>query len=140
MRFYLGTHETGWLARLDIPLFVSRQRLIRRSTLPVASAPWALDSGSFSQVAAHGRFTFTAAQYATDVRRYADEIGGLEWAAPMDWMCEAPALASTGLTIPDHQRLTVDNYLTLRYLAADLPIIPVLQGQTLDDYQRCADL
>jgi hypothetical protein len=74
------------------------------------------------------------------VRRYRDEIGNLQWAAPMDWMCERPMLAKTGLVLAVHQVLTVTNYLTLRDLDADLPFIPVLQGQTLDDYQRCADL
>jgi len=66
-------------------------------------------------------------------------IGGLAWAAPQDWMCEAGMLAKTGLKIADHQRLTLDNYLELRGLAPDLPIVPVLQGWTLDDYLRHAD-
>jgi hypothetical protein len=143
MRFFLGTHETSWLAKpalANVPLFVSRERLIKRKSLPRATGPWSLDSGGFSQVAAHGRFTFTEAQYVAEVRRYRDEIGNLEWAAPMDWMCEAPMLAKTGLTVADHQWLTVVNYLELRRLAPGLPFIPVLQGQTLDDYQRCADL
>jgi hypothetical protein len=123
-----------------VPLFVSRERLIKRKSLPRAAGPWSLDSGGFSQVATHGRFTFTAEQYVHDVRRYRDEIGQLQWAAPMDWMCEAPMLAKTGLTVADHQRRTVDNYLELTTLDPTLPFIPVLQGQTLSDYHRCADL
>jgi hypothetical protein len=39
-----------------------------------------------------------------------------------------------------HQRHTVDDYLELKRLAPDLPIIPVLQGWTLEQYQRCADM
>lgn len=128
------------MTRTDVPLFVSRQRLVRRKKLPRATAPWSLDSGGFSQVAANGRFTFTAEEYVRDVRRYRDEIGNLQWAAPMDWMCESPMLAKSGLTIAEHQRLTVTNFLDLRFLADDLPFVPVLQGQTLDDYRRCADL
>lgn len=143
MRFYLGTHEVSWLERPDlatVPLFVSHKRLTRRVSLPVATGAWALDSGGFSEIAKHGEFTFTEAQYVAAVRRYRDEIGGMQWAAPMDWMCETPMLARTGLTVANHQRRTVDNYLTLRHLADDLPFVPVLQGHTLDDYQRCADL
>jgi len=34
----------------------------------------------------------------------------------------------------------VDNLICLRDLAPDLPIIPVLQGWTVADYLRCADL
>lgn len=39
-----------------------------------------------------------------------------------------------------HQRYTVEDYLELTRLAPDLPIIPVLQGWTLQQYQRCADM
>jgi hypothetical protein len=74
------------------------------------------------------------------VRRYRDEIGSLEWAAPMDWMCEPFMLAKTGLTIAVHQARTVANYVELRDLAPDLPFIPVLQGWCLGDYVRCAEM
>ena len=67
------------------------------------------------------------------VRRYRDEIGGLEWAAPMDWMCEPFMLAKTGLTVAEHQARTVANYLELRSLAPELPFVPVLQGWSLDN-------
>jgi hypothetical protein len=55
-------------------------------------------------------------------------------------MCEPFMLAKTGKTVAQHQRLTVDNFLTLRNDAPDLPIIPVLQGWEHDDYVRCVDL
>jgi hypothetical protein len=54
-------------------------------------------------------------------------------------MCEPAILAKTGLTLVEHQRRTVDNYLRLRDLAPDLPIIPVVQGWTVDDYLRIVD-
>lgn len=34
MRFFLGTHHPAWLARTDVPLFVSHHRLAGRRTLP----------------------------------------------------------------------------------------------------------
>src|SRR5262249_10265542 len=71
---------------------------------------------------------------------YRDEIGGLRWAAPQDFMCEPYVLAKTGLTIAEHQRRTVASFLDLRDRAPDLPFIPVLQGWTLDDYRRCIEL
>ena len=68
------------------------------------------------------------------VRRYRDEIGRLEWAAPIDWMCEPFMLAKTGLAIAVHQAHTVANYLELRSLVPELPFVPVLQGWSRDDY------
>ena len=87
----------------------------------------------------HGRWQLTVGQYVANVRRYTREVGGLEWAAPMDWMCEPAMLARTGLTVAEHQARTVANYLELRAAALELPFIPVLQGWTLDDYLACVD-
>ncbi len=55
-------------------------------------------------------------------------------------MCEPFIIERTGLCVREHQERTVANYLDLRRLAPDLPFIPVLQGWTLADYLRCADL
>lgn len=88
----------------------------------------------------HGGWTTDARAYAADVRRYRDDIGGLAWAAPQDWMCEAIMLARTGLSVAEHQRRTVTNFLELRSIAPDLPFVPVLQGWTIGDYWRCAEL
>jgi hypothetical protein len=141
--FHLGTHEPSWLARVDVPLFVSHRRLCRRPyRLPRASTPWALDSGAFSEIAMFGRFTTTPTEYIAAVRSYRDEVGSLMWAAPQDHMCEPFVLARSEIadTVDDAQRWTVDNLLTLRTLDAALPIVPVLQGLTLDDYRRHADM
>jgi hypothetical protein len=140
MRFYLGTHETGWL-RLGIgPLFVSHRRLARCATLPRAAAGWALDSGGYSELQLHGRWLTSVDQYIEATRRYAQEIGRLEFAFSMDWMCEPATLARTGLTVKEHQRRTVANFVELRQRAPDLPFAPVLQGWRLTDYERCAAL
>jgi hypothetical protein len=138
-RFYLGTHEPAWLERTDAPLFVSHRRLAQRRRLPRAAGAWALDSGGFTELAMHGGWSTSPATYAAAVRRYRDEIGGLAWAAPQDWMCEPSILARTGLTVERHQERTVANLVDLRELAPDLPIVPVLQGWTLADYHRCVD-
>jgi hypothetical protein len=140
LTFYLGTHEPGWLARLAVPLCVSRTRLQHRKTLPRAIIPWMLDSGSFTELERHREHTMTPAGYAAFVRRCRDQIGQLAWAAPQDWMCEPFMLARTGLTVAGHQQRTVENYLELRMAGDGLPIRPVLQGWTRDDYLRCVDL
>lgn len=141
MRFYLGTHQPSWLARdLGVPMLVSHRRLAGRRTLPRATSAWALDSGGFTELSLHGRWRTDPTAYVAAVRRYAEEIGNLDWAAPQDWMTEDTVRARTGLSVRAHQRRTVTNYLRLRELAPDLPIIPVLQGQSITDYHRCADL
>jgi hypothetical protein len=138
--FYLGVHMPNWLEQVNFPLFISRTRLANHKTLPRAAAPWALDSGGFTQLNLMGQWNISPARYIREVRRYTQEIGHLEWAAPMDWMCEPWIIAKTGLSITEHQRRTVDNYLTLRAAAPDLPFIPVLQGWSMADYLQCADM
>lgn len=141
MKFFLGAHQPIWLTRVpNIPLLVSHRRLGHRRTLPRAITEWALDSGGFTELQLHGRWETNEKDYVRAVRRYADEIGNLTWAAPQDWMCEPHILKRTGLTVREHQRRTVRNLVRLRDLAPELAWVPTLQGWTLPDYQRCADL
>lgn len=139
--FFLGAHHPTWLKKPEYegPFFVSRTSLERYKTLPVSQHDWAMDSGGFTQLHKHGQWTITAKDYATFVQRCFDEIGKLQWAAPQDWMCEETALKKSGLTVKEHQRLTIENFLELRELLGEL-IIPVLQGWEHDDYLICCDL
>ncbi|MFF0144117.1 deazapurine DNA modification protein DpdA family protein [Amycolatopsis sulphurea] len=66
--------------------------------------------------------------------------GSCHNAVEQDWMCEPHILKRTGLTIREHQRRTVRNLVRLRDLAPELRWLPTLQGWTLSDYARCADL
>jgi hypothetical protein len=148
--FLLGTHQPGWLGKAGVPLFVSDPRLRVFKTLPRAVAPWALDSGGFSELQYHGRWTVTPQQYAARVRRYRDQIGALLWAAPQDWMCEPAVIhggrfgpltfVGTRLSVEEHQQRTVENFAQLRQIAPDLPFIPVIQGYVRAEYEHCADL
>lgn len=136
----MGIPEPAWLAWTGgVPVFVSHIRLRRRVNMPVAEGPWALDSGGFTELGRHGRWTIEPEEYVEAVYRYR-EAGGLQWASPQDWMCEEVMLAKTGKTVREHQELTVANYLELITLAPDLPFIPVLQGWKIGDYHRCVDL
>ncbi|QDH91686.1 queuine tRNA-ribosyltransferase [Mycobacterium phage Phrappuccino] len=142
---YLGTHMVNWLGTAGVPLFVSHRRLSRQKALPVAAAPWALDSGGFSELSMFGAWRTTAAEYVAAVNRYDQFIGQLEWAAPMDWMCEPDMIARTGLSVLEHQRRTVANYVELHALWGDVsdeqcPFMPVLQGYAVEDYLRCMDM
>lgn len=170
MRFMLGTHMANWLwdddPRLDgVTLFISRNRLSKRRTpFPAARRDWALDSGGFTELKDHGGWRTTPEEYAAEVRRYRDQLGRLLWAAPQDWMCEpwvifggthngqefAGTQEARGINpgetddlaaaVRVHQKFTIQNYLELQRVAPDLPWIPVLQGWTLEDYERCAQM
>jgi hypothetical protein len=138
MQFWLGAHMPVWLTRTDVPLFVSHRRLAMYKNMPRALGPWALDSGGFSEISMYGEWRTSPDDYVRAVRRYADEVGNLAWAAPQDWMCEPPMLAKTGLTVVAHQQLTIRSYLELR--DTGLPFVPVLQGWAIDDYQRHVEM
>jgi hypothetical protein len=137
-----GPGPTIWLGgdvnafAWGVPLMVSYGRLRHARTLPIATAPWVIDSRGFNEIAEHGRWTIDPAQYVTDLRRYRDEIGHLVWAAPQDWPAAAPMLQRTGLTEQDHQERTTASVLELRALAPDLPIVTVVTGTTAAGYLR----
>ena len=142
--FWLGTHRPGWAwSDRDAvgrpippgPLFISAAELRRRkSPFPRARVPVAIDSGGFTEVTQRGGWTVPPGEYVELVRRASAQLGTVAWAAIQDWMCEDIALASTGLTIADHQRLTIESYLELTELAPDVRWLPVLQGRSVGDY------
>lgn len=137
LRFFLGSHMPHWLRAAEFPLFVSHRRLAGYRRLPKAQCNWALDSGGFSELALYGKWRTTVPEYIDAVNRYDAEVGRMLWAAPMDWMCEPQMLANTGLSVAEHQVRTVENFCEL---AEEIPVIPVLQGWTLDDYLYCITL
>lgn len=145
MRFYLGTHKPKWLADSTVPLFVSRRTLCEMRELPRAAAGWALDSGGFSELQMYGEWVTHPMTYSTEVRKYHDRIGRLDWAAIQDWMCEDIVIKGgvtkrgvrfkgTGFCVKEHQRRTIGSWDLLRQLAPDMPWVPVIQGQHPDDY------
>lgn len=140
MTFYLGTCNVLWLETPGAPLFVSASRFAGKKKLPRAACDWALDSGAFSHVNKHGGWTTSAREYAAEVRRISAGVGRMRWAAIQDWMCEKEVLEKTGLTVEEHQRLTVKSYHDLTREAPEIPWLPVLQGHTLRDYVACLDL
>ncbi len=150
MRFYLTTHKRHWVRLTDVPLFLKSEHFVNAAKLDPARGPYAVDSGGFSELQRHGRWTRTPRQYIEDLRRIWECVGPYDWAAPQDWMCEDLIIhggkagpltfAGTHLSVPEHQRRTVANFLELRSLAPDLRIAPVLQGRTVADYERCAEL
>jgi hypothetical protein len=63
----------------------------------------------------------------------------MELAVTQDYMCEPSMVAKTGLSVAEHQCLTIERYDRLLGLT-DAPIMPVLQGYYADDYLRHLDM
>ena len=139
MKFYIGTHVLNHLERTDVPLFVSRRVFDKRKSPLKSTTEWCLDSGGFSELKINGGWDMTAKDYLNRVSK-ANRTPGLTWAAQQDWMCEPVMVEKTGLTVREHQKRTVDNFLELRSLNSDVSITPVLQGYKLDEYKECFEL
>lgn len=152
LQLYLGCHRPTWTDQSDVPLFVSMSTIADRRD-PWFRGPWALDSGGFTELQRHGEWRDHPQTYGARVARLIAAGLRPDFVAPQDWMCEpivreggtAPNgwhFAGTGLTVRDHQELTVDNLLYLReeFDGAGIPWMPVLQGWTLTEYLDCIDL
>lgn len=136
-RFFLGVHEPSRLWNYDSrhALFVSVRRLQRHKKWKPSRTDWSMDSGGFTELSMYGEWRTSPELYVEMVARAISDIGRLQWAAPQDWMCEPHMIEKTGRSVVEHQHLTCENFLRLRELAPDLPIIPSLQGWNPDDYR-----
>lgn len=132
MKFFVGLHQPSDAKRFDAA-FISVNRL-RSRRKPVGAREWIMDSGAFTEIATHGRYRETVANYANEINRWTYEGSGLVAAVAQDYMCEPWILEKTGLTVADHQRLTIERYDELHALVTNVYILPVLQGYTIADY------
>lgn len=134
MRFFVGLHQPSDAKNFGAAM-ISVNRLKKRvSQFPVGD--WMMDSGAFTTILTHGGYPEGVEVYAAHIRRWANN-GNLLCAVAQDYMCEPFMVAKTGLSVAEHQRLTVERYDAL--LACDtggVYIMPVLQGFTPEDYVR----
>lgn len=132
MKFFVGLHQPSD-ARHFGRSFVSVSRLrSRRSDFSVGD--WIMDSGAFSEIATHGRYRASVEEYVEQVHRWA-RCGRMLAAVSQDYMCEPWIVAKTGLSVLEHQRLTIERYDAMRAAVRfDIHVMPVLQGYTIDDY------
>jgi hypothetical protein len=84
-----------------------------------------MDSGGFTELSTHGRWRTSPQQYADEINRWKDN-GNLVAAVTQDLMCEPFILHKTGLTIEDHQKITV--------ALTNVYVMPVLQGYSPESY------
>lgn len=147
--FFVGVHQVSDAHQVDYAC-VSLNRVVgRKSAFRPAKKGTLFDSGAFTTINRDGEYRESpegfAARAASWVRRTPRTMGVVS----QDYMCEPAVLRITGLTVADHQRLTIERYDAIlaawraifgRQLAADEhgphapPIIPVLQGWTVEDY------
>ncbi|MBK8688982.1 MAG: hypothetical protein IPN24_11255 [Betaproteobacteria bacterium] len=113
--------------------FISVNRLRRRKG-PFAVGDWIMDSGAFTTIKTHGGYPEPVSEYAAQIKRWSGN-GKLLAAVAQDYMCEAHMLERTGLTVADHQRLTIERYDDLlRCDVGGATIMPVLQGYQPQEY------
>lgn len=131
MLFFPGIHQPCDSRHLP-RAFISVNRLRTRRSL-VPAHDWIMDSGAFSTIARHGGYPDPVSEYADQIKRH--RAGGhLLAAVAQDYMCEPGMLAKTGLTVADHQRLTIDRYDALLACDPGVYILPVLQGYAPEEY------
>jgi len=101
---------------------------------------WLLDSGAFTELSRFGAYRHSVEDYAREVLRWS-RCGNLLAAVSQDYMCEEFILKKTGLSIAEHQRLTIERYDALLSLVqgTSLPVLPVLQGFRVSDYLNHLD-
>lgn len=139
MIFYVGLHHPHDAAHFE-RAFIS-VNTVRGRKKPVPSDDWILDSGAFRELEQFGGYRHSPEEYAAEVNRLAAINPGLKVAVSQDWMCEAFMLEKTGLTIADHQRLTIERYdALLPLMPPGVYLMPVLQGYSIDDYLRHIDM
>lgn len=133
LTFYVGLDDLYYAFRFP-HAFISVNRLWdRRSHFRVNN--WIMDSGAFTEITTHGHYRNEPVIYAREIDRW-QSCGNLELSVAQDYMCEPFVTALTGLTVRDHQRLTVERYVALRE-ATNAPLMPVLQGFKPSEYLDC---
>lgn len=133
MRFFVGLHQPSDAQRvMPSPAFISVNRLRNRRG-PFVVGDWIMDSGAFSTIATHGGYPLPVSEYAEQIARFAG-CGNLLASVAQDFMCEPAMLARTGLTVREHQTMTIERYVDLLACNPPVYIMPVLQGYAPAEY------
>lgn len=133
MNFYVGLHIPAHAHRFE-RCMVS-VAVLRKRKSDFAVNEWIMDSGAFTEVARHGGYRDGVEAYAEQINRWS-RCGNLVAAVAQDWMCEPFVVEKTGLTVRDHQRLTIERYDALLPLVTSTYVLPVIQGYQPDEYAQ----
>lgn len=130
MRFFVGLHQECNAGEFKTA-FISVNRLRRRKS-GFAVGEWIMDSGAFTEVSQHGGYRSSVEEYAAEINRWKNN-GRLLAAVAQDYMCEPFVLQKTGLSVSQHQAMTISRYEKLKGLT-DVYVMPVLQGYLPEEY------
>lgn len=131
MRFFVGLHHPHVAGNFEAAFISVNAIRDRRSAFPAND--WIMDSGAFTTIFKHGDYPHPVSEYAAQIRRWKTN-GNLLAAVSQDYMCEADMLKRTGLTVEEHQRLTIERYDALIAEDTGVYIMPVLQGYMAREY------
>jgi len=133
--FYVGLHQPA--DAQHFPRACISINRVRWRKKPVPCPDVLLDSGAFTELNLYGAYRHGVEEYATEVRRlHTAGVLQISAAVAQDYMCEPFMLAKTGLSLEDHQRLTIERYDALVFEGLPVPVMPVLQGFAPQDYVR----
>lgn len=130
--FYTGMHIPGLCRYLD-KAFVSVNVLKYRKKY-IQCPDWIMDSGAFTEISRYGRYRDTPESYYREAKRWF--YPGLRAWVTQDYMCEPFILRITGMSVEDHQRLTIERYDELRSFRPSVYLMPVLQGYNPAEYVK----
>jgi hypothetical protein len=142
VRFFVGLHQPSDAHRFD-DACISINRLRGRKK-PIEGVKVLVDSGAFTELNLYGRYRHSVDEYAAELHRlHTAGVVNIEAAVAQDYMCEAFMLEKTGMTVEQHQQLTIERYDALVAALERLfggtvpfPVVPVLQGYAPADYVR----
>lgn len=128
--FFVGLHHLCDAKHFDRS-FIS-VNCLRKRVSDFLVHDWVMDSGAFTEISTHGHYRASEEEYAEHIERWS-RVGNFKAAATQDYMCEPWIIEKTGLSVAEHQRLTIERYDRLRELT-DKTLLPVIQGFTPDEY------
>ena len=138
--FYVGLHQPHDAAHFTRCCISIHRLETRKAAVPCGDV--LIDSGAFTKLAKYGCYPEPVEVFAGQLHRlWTQGVVRITAAVAQDYMCEPFMLARTGLTVAEHQRLTIERYdalvAALRSLFGGPPpfqVMPVLQGFTPADY------
>lgn len=138
--FFAGLHQPSD-AKHFYRCCVSIHRLVTRRKALLCGSVF-VDSGAFTVLEKHGCYPEAPEVYARQLHRlWTEGVVDIAVASTQDYMCEPFMLAKTGLSVAEHQRLTIERYDAILAELTRLfdgpppfPLMPVLQGFEIADY------
>lgn len=140
VKFYVGLHQPADAQHFPLACISINRLRRRRKAVPCGDV--LVDSGAFTEISKFGAYRHSVEEYAAELYRlHTQGVVQIAAAVAQDYMCEPFILAKTGLTIEEHQRLTIERYDALvaelhRLFRGPIPfhVMPVLQGFAPRDY------